>query len=89
MLCLKVSQLKVIIIKMSIDDDYVFFGDDGKEADVNHVHDDQYIREVKTNSKGIKVRGKDLEWIPASSFGSDTLYKESQIYKESRKHNLG
>ena len=35
---LKVSQLQVIIINMSIDDDYVYFGDDGKEADVNHVH---------------------------------------------------
>ena len=67
---------------MSIDDDYVYFGEDGEEANVNDVHDDQNIREVRTNSKGIKVRGKDLEWIPASSFGSDTLYKESQIYNE-------
>ena len=41
-----------------LDDDYVQFGQE--DDDTTEV---QELQEVRVNSQGIKVRGKDMEWL--------------------------
>ena len=64
-----------------LDDDYVQFGQE--DDDTTEV---QEVQEVRVNSQGIKVRGKDMEWLPAGSFHSDDRYKDSEIYKNLKEH---
>ena len=67
------------------DDDFMFLNED----EVDEVEDIPEVgagnpREVWVNGRGQKVRGKDLEWIPRSSFSSNEKFKESEIYKNLR-----
>ena len=67
------------------DDDFMFLNED----EVDEVEDIPEVgagnpREVRVNGRGQKVRGKDLEWIPRSSFSSNEKFKESEIYKNLR-----
>ena len=64
-----------------LDDEYVQFGQE--DDDTTEV---QEVQEVRVNSQGIKVRGKDMEWLPAGSFHSDERYKDSEIYKNLKEH---
>ena len=63
------------------DDDFMFLNED----EVDEVEDIPEVgagnpREVRVNGRGQKVRGKDLKWIPRSSFSSNEKFKESEIY---------
>ena len=50
------------------DDDFMFLNEEENEVeDIPEVLAAK-PREVRVNGKGQKVRGKDLEWIPRSSF---------------------
>ena len=63
------------------DDDFMFLNED----EVDEVEDIPEVgagnpREVRVNGRGQKVCGKDLKWIPRSSFSSNEKFKESEIY---------
>ena len=66
------------------DDDFMFLNEEQNEVeDIPEVLAAN-LREIRVNGKGQKVRGKDLEWIPRSSFSSNETFKESEIYKDLR-----
>ena len=66
------------------DDDFMFLNEEQNEVeDIPEVLAAN-VREIRVNGKGQKVRGKDLEWIPRSSFSSNETFKESEIYKDLR-----
>ena len=66
------------------DNDFMFLNEENEvEEDVPEVLTAN-VREVRVNGKGQKVRGKDLEWIPKSSFSSNEKFKESQLYQNLR-----
>ena len=66
------------------DNDFMFLNEENEvEEDIPEVLTAN-VREVRVNGKGQKVRGKDLEWIPKSSFSSNETFKESEIYKDLR-----
>ena len=68
------------------DDDFMFLNEENEvEEGIPEVLMAN-VREVWVNGTGQKVRGKDLEWIPKSSFSSNKKYKESELYQNLREN---
>ena len=62
---------------MDYDDDFMFLNEGNDAAEEAEVASNE-VREVRVNSKGQKVRGKDLAWIPVKSFPTVSTYEESE-----------
>ena len=67
---------------MSSDSDSEF--SDAADTDPTEKNED-IVRAAKTNKDGLKVRGKDLEWVETHKFANSTEYKDSDIAKQLEK----
>ena len=65
---------------MDYDDDFMFLNE-GNDAAEEAPAPSNEVRKVNVNSKGQKVRGKDLTWIPVKSFTTVLTYKESEEFQ--------
>ena len=55
-------------------------------ADSNSTEKDEHAAtNVKTNKNGMKVRGKDLDWVETNKFADANNYKNSDIAKQLEK----
>ena len=45
-------------------------------------HSDNIRKETRVNKEGVKVRGKDLEWVEIDKFENEESYRKSEIKKK-------